>query len=229
MASKQQLERLREDLICPICLDLFPDPVSPDCGHNSCRSCITQLWEHEDRNSCPECREVFAERTLRVSRALASLAEKARTLNLNLKEKESKLHCEKAEIKSSLESLTQNKLALEQMEQQQKEKFCGNLLRFSVSLRSPADSVTLDLETACSKHEVSEDRKSVRWTGTERSLPDNGKRFTIWPCVLGPEGFTSGRHYWEVEVMENWGWCLGVAAESLVRERDINLRQVTGL
>ncbi|XP_032891449.1 E3 ubiquitin-protein ligase TRIM21-like [Amblyraja radiata] len=179
MASKQQLESLREDLICPICLDLFTDPVSPDCGHNSCRSCITQLWGHEDRNSCPECREVFAERTLRVSRAFASLAEKARTLNLHLKEKESKLHCEKhleelrlfcetdkklicvicaagrehkshsfmpvdeaveiykAEIKSSLESLTQNKLALEQMEQQQKEKVCGVLSRNLEQIYSP--------------------------------------------------------------------------------------------
>ncbi|XP_032903369.1 nuclear factor 7, brain-like [Amblyraja radiata] len=172
MASKQQLESLREDLICPICLDLFTDPVSPDCGHNFCRSCITQLWEHEDRNSCPECREVFTDRTLRVSRALASLAEKARTLNPNLKGKESKFNCEKhqeelklfcetdkklicvicaagrehkthsfmpvdeaveiykAEIKISLESLTQNKLALERMEQQQKQKICGVLVRY---------------------------------------------------------------------------------------------------
>ncbi|XP_055521835.1 E3 ubiquitin-protein ligase TRIM39-like, partial [Leucoraja erinacea] len=102
-------------------------------------------------------------------------------------------------------------------------------LRFSVSLRSPAESVTLDLETACWKLEVSEDRKSLRWTGAQRSLPDNGKRFTVWPCVLGWEGFTSGRHYWEVEVKENWGWCLGVAAESLAREGEISLRQGTDL
>ncbi|XP_055521328.1 tripartite motif-containing protein 15-like isoform X2 [Leucoraja erinacea] len=51
--------------------------------------------------------------------------------------------------------------------------------------RTDTDSVTLDLETACWEFEVSEDRRSVRWTGTQRSLPDNGKRFTIWPCVLG--------------------------------------------
>ncbi|XP_032890616.1 E3 ubiquitin-protein ligase TRIM17-like [Amblyraja radiata] len=57
-------ETLREDLICPICSDLFTNPVSPDCGHNFCRSCITQLWEHEDRNSCPECREEFVDRSL---------------------------------------------------------------------------------------------------------------------------------------------------------------------
>ncbi|XP_072894335.1 nuclear factor 7, ovary-like [Hemitrygon akajei] len=61
-------------------------------------------------------------------------------------------------------------------------------------------SVTLDVETVSPCLEVSEDRKSVRRTGTERNLPDTGKRFTGRVCVLGSEGFTSGRHYWEVEV-----------------------------
>ncbi|XP_072894613.1 zinc-binding protein A33-like [Hemitrygon akajei] len=64
-------------------------------------------------------------------------------------------------------------------------------------------SVTLDVETANPCLEVSEDRKSVRWTPTRRNLPDTGKRFTHWACVLGSEGFTSGRHYWEVEVTGN--------------------------
>ncbi|XP_078271846.1 zinc-binding protein A33-like [Rhinoraja longicauda] len=39
-------------------------------------------------------------------------------------------------------------------------------------------SVTLDVETAHARLEVSEDRKRVRATGTRRSLPDTGKRFT---------------------------------------------------
>ncbi|XP_078287796.1 zinc-binding protein A33-like [Rhinoraja longicauda] len=80
-------------------------------------------------------------------------------------------------------------------------------------------SVTLDVETAHAQLEVSEDRKRVRLTGTRRSLPDTGKRFTDCPCVLGSEGFTSGRHYWEVEVAGSW-WSLGVAAESVGRKGD---------
>ncbi|XP_078286380.1 nuclear factor 7, brain-like [Rhinoraja longicauda] len=75
-------------------------------------------------------------------------------------------------------------------------------------------SVTLDVETAHPQLEVSEDRKRVRGTGTRRSLPDTGKRFTGSACVLGSEGFTSGRHYWEVEVAGCRGWSLGVAAEA---------------
>ncbi|XP_072891481.1 E3 ubiquitin-protein ligase TRIM39-like [Hemitrygon akajei] len=89
-------------------------------------------------------------------------------------------------------------------------------------------SVTLDVETANPCLEVSEDRKSVRWTPTRRNLPDTGKRFTHWACVLGSEGFTSGRHYWEVEVTGNRVWCLGVAAESVERKRRFSLSPETG-
>ncbi|XP_059814163.1 E3 ubiquitin-protein ligase TRIM39-like [Hypanus sabinus] len=79
-------------------------------------------------------------------------------------------------------------------------------------------SVTLDVETAHPCLEVSEDRKSMRCTETWRNLPDTGKRFTFWECVLGSEGFTSGRHYWEVNVTGNRFWGLGVAAESVERK-----------
>ncbi|XP_072894037.1 E3 ubiquitin-protein ligase TRIM39-like [Hemitrygon akajei] len=89
-------------------------------------------------------------------------------------------------------------------------------------------SVTLDVETAHPCLEVSEDRKSVRRTGTRRNLPDTGKRFTHWPCVLGSEGFTSGRHYWEVEVTGNRIWGLGVASESVERKGRVSLSPETG-
>ncbi|XP_059814102.1 E3 ubiquitin-protein ligase TRIM39-like [Hypanus sabinus] len=89
-------------------------------------------------------------------------------------------------------------------------------------------SVTLDVETASPWLEVSEDRKSVRCTRTRRNLPDTGKRFTDWECVLGSEGFTSGRHYWEVEVTGNRFWFLGVAAESVERKRRVSLSPETG-
>ncbi|XP_072115674.1 butyrophilin subfamily 1 member A1-like [Mobula birostris] len=89
-------------------------------------------------------------------------------------------------------------------------------------------SVTLDVETAHPLLEVSEDRKSVRRTGTRRDLPDTGKRFTVGACVLGSEGFTSGRHYWEVEVTGNRLWYLGVAAESVERKRLFTLSPETG-
>ncbi|XP_078272463.1 zinc-binding protein A33-like [Rhinoraja longicauda] len=384
MASKDQVESWSEEVVCPICLDFFTDPVILDCGHNFCRSCITQSWDMEGRNSCPECREVFTDRTLRVNRALARLAEKARTLSLNLKEKESKLHCEehreelklfcetdkklicvicaggrkhrdhrfmlvdeaveiyKGQVKSSIQSLTKYKSGIQQMEQQQKEKISGvleqshnlqskitsqfaeqhqiltekeqrvladireeekkilnvmekNLREIEENLNSIQEelcklqqqmdqkdsvvflkeeaghkrrisdedrtltvtdgalsiekfhqhflmntlwretsaikrvSVTLDVETAGPGLEVSEDRKRVRLTKTRKSLPDIGKRFTVSGCVLGSEGFTSGRHYWEVKVAGSRCWSLGVAAESVERKGPVTLTPETGV
>ncbi|XP_059827234.1 LOW QUALITY PROTEIN: uncharacterized protein LOC132394845 [Hypanus sabinus] len=384
MASKGQFESWTKEVICPICLDFFTDPVILECGHNFCRSCITRCWEREDRNSCPECREEFPDRTLRVNRALANLSEKARKLNLNPNGKESKRYCEEHEeelklfcetdktliclicatarehkshnfmpikeavkiykdrVKSSLDSLAKKKSDFQEKEQQQKEKISGvreqsqsvqshitsqfdelrriiiekeqralrdireeeerilnpmekNLREIQENLNSIQEEiselqtwmdqkenitflmeearrkrrisddpqtlsvtdgallvekfdhpylldiaseeviggikhvcVTLDVETAHPRLEVSEDRKSVRRTGTRRDLPDTGKRFTDWLCVLGSEGFTSGRHYWEVEVMGNRGWGLGVAAVSVKRKGGVTPSPKTG-
>ncbi|XP_055487658.1 zinc-binding protein A33-like isoform X1 [Leucoraja erinacea] len=110
MASKDQVESWTEEAICPICLDFFTHPVSLECGHYFCRSCITQSWDRERKYSCPECREEIVDRTLRVSRALARLSEKARTLSLNRKEKESKCHCEKHQEEVKLFCETDKKL-----------------------------------------------------------------------------------------------------------------------
>ncbi|XP_078271951.1 zinc-binding protein A33-like [Rhinoraja longicauda] len=391
MAAKDPVDSLTEEAVCPICLDFYIDPVSLECGHNFCRSCITKMWDREERNSCPECREEFEERTLRVSWTLARLADKARRLSLNRQENERKPHCEehqeelklfcetdkkvicvicaagrehkshsfmlieeaveiyKNQVKTSFESLTKKKLEIQQMEKQQKLKISGvreesrnlqsyfsswfaklhqilsekenRLLRdlrvekkklvnqmninltviqnnlndvqreldelqrrmdqkervlflkdeagressasvdteslsvtaaapvfetfshpfvFSTMLREISDamkrsclqphvSVTLDVETASPLLEVSEDRKRVRVTGTRRSLPDTGKRFTVQACVLGSEGFTSGRHYWEVEMAGSQYWSLGVAAESVERKRPVTLTPETGV
>uniref|UniRef100_A0A7N5KER7 RING-type domain-containing protein n=1 Tax=Ailuropoda melanoleuca TaxID=9646 RepID=A0A7N5KER7_AILME len=41
---------------CPTCLDYLRDPVTTDCGHNFCGSCIYQCWEDlQDNLPCPIC------------------------------------------------------------------------------------------------------------------------------------------------------------------------------
>ncbi|XP_040294745.1 E3 ubiquitin/ISG15 ligase TRIM25-like [Bufo bufo] len=49
-----------EYLYCPVCLDLFREPVTIPCGHTFCLTCITQCWSLQGMpSSCPQCRSTF--------------------------------------------------------------------------------------------------------------------------------------------------------------------------
>ncbi|XP_078422499.1 nuclear factor 7, ovary-like [Cetorhinus maximus] len=385
MASRQQSGSFTDDLNCPICLDFFTDPVILECGHNCCRSCVTQHWEEKEKNSCPECREIFQDSNLKVNRALASLAKKAQKLKLSPKVKESKLHCKehqeelklfcetdrkliclicrdsqkhrehcflpikeavemyKDRVKSCFDSLTERKSAVLEMEQRQKktisklkeqssslqthinseftkmhqiltekeqrlirdlreeekkilEPMEKKLLEIQENLNSiqgklsklqnqveQKDGVTLLMEEAFRKRRISdddyllslafgalsiekfngplqytvwremidaidlapasltldlntvnpwlflsEDWTSVRLGDKRQPHCDNLERFDSWPCVLGLEGFPSGRHYWEVQVEGRTRWALGVTRESAERKGRSQLSPETG-
>ncbi|XP_030399703.1 butyrophilin subfamily 2 member A1-like [Gopherus evgoodei] len=85
-----------------------------------------------------------------------------------------------------------------------------------------AVNVTLDPDTAHPNLVLSEDWKSVRWTDMWQRLPNTPERFDTELCVLGCEGFTSGRHCWEVEVEDGQCWAVGVARESVGRKGGIS-------
>ncbi|XP_034148402.1 butyrophilin subfamily 1 member A1-like isoform X2 [Esox lucius] len=88
--------------------------------------------------------------------------------------------------------------------------------------------VTLDPDTAYPQHILSDDGKQVRHVDTNQNPPDNPKRFTYYPSVLGKEGFSSGSFYYEVQVKEKTRWVLGVARESVNRKVGITERPEYG-
>ncbi|XP_014042605.2 zinc-binding protein A33 [Salmo salar] len=78
--------------------------------------------------------------------------------------------------------------------------------------------VVLDPNTAHPSFYLSEDLTSLRCEDKLQSLPDNPERFDIYRDILGSEGFTSGTHFWDVEVGESDDWRVGVASESVSRK-----------
>ncbi|XP_032997900.1 zinc finger protein RFP-like [Lacerta agilis] len=89
--------------------------------------------------------------------------------------------------------------------------------------------VTLDPDTAHPKLILSEDPKSIRWGDKKQDLPDNPERFNYRPCVLGREGFTAGRHFWEVNVGSGEWWAVGVARKSVRKKGRFSFRPEGGI
>ncbi|POI29932.1 hypothetical protein CIB84_006318, partial [Bambusicola thoracicus] len=107
-----------------------------------------------------------------------------------------------------------------------------SLFSFSDSLmfqlQEPAN-VTMDPTTAHPNLHLSEDRKQARGQLVPQDLPENPERFSFEPCVLGCQGFTSGRHFWEVEVGQGGVWALGVARASMKRKGPMSFSPKEGV
>uniref|UniRef100_A0A673JGS8 E3 ubiquitin-protein ligase TRIM21-like n=1 Tax=Sinocyclocheilus rhinocerous TaxID=307959 RepID=A0A673JGS8_9TELE len=88
--------------------------------------------------------------------------------------------------------------------------------------------VTLDPDTAHPELILSEDGKKVRHGNIKQYCPDSHKRFDKYMIVLGNEGFSSGRFYFEVQVKGKTQWSLGVARESINRKGTLNLCPESG-
>uniref|UniRef100_A0A669QDY0 B30.2/SPRY domain-containing protein n=1 Tax=Phasianus colchicus TaxID=9054 RepID=A0A669QDY0_PHACC len=78
-------------------------------------------------------------------------------------------------------------------------------------------------DTAHPRLEVFDEGKSVKDTGIIRDVAMNSKRFDSHIFILATEGFSIGKHYWEVNVGKKNNWELGVASEAVTRKGTVIL------
>uniref|UniRef100_A0A667YMJ2 Tripartite motif containing 35-13 n=1 Tax=Myripristis murdjan TaxID=586833 RepID=A0A667YMJ2_9TELE len=45
-----------EDLCCPVCHDIFKDPVVLSCSHSFCKACLQSWWTEKPTKDCPVCK-----------------------------------------------------------------------------------------------------------------------------------------------------------------------------
>ena len=76
---------------------------------------------------------------------------------------------------------------------------------------------SLDRNSARRGIKISQDLRTATLTRTKQRYPEHPDRFDFSPQVVSCESFSSGRHYWEVDVRESSLWGIGICLNSMRR------------
>uniref|UniRef100_UPI0037E993D8 E3 ubiquitin-protein ligase TRIM35-like n=1 Tax=Semicossyphus pulcher TaxID=241346 RepID=UPI0037E993D8 len=67
--------RSGEDLCCPVCQDVFRDPVVLSCSHSFCKDCLKSWWRQRPTRECPVCKKRSSKKDPPRNLALKNLCE----------------------------------------------------------------------------------------------------------------------------------------------------------
>nr|XP_016847383.1 PREDICTED: zinc finger protein RFP isoform X1 [Anolis carolinensis] len=199
---------------------------------------LHQFLEEQERNLLDQMEKVEKEISAKWEEHLARLSEELSSLSKLIQEIEEKNQQPASELLQDIKHFMQRCENKEKFEppvvfppalKWKIWDFCdinpflkGVMKQFRDTLESGLQQqkahVTLDPDTAHSRLILSEDHRCVRLEEEMQDLPDNPERFNYCPYVLGQEGFTGGRHFWEVLVENGEEWFVGVARKSVERK-----------
>ncbi|CAN0198572.1 unnamed protein product [Lampetra planeri] len=78
-------------------------------------------------------------------------------------------------------------------------------------------SPTLDTNSAYDHLQISSDLRAVMWSAVPQGRPHHPHRFDVWDQALCSQSFSSGQHYWEVDVGSAGQCRVGVAYGTIPR------------
>ncbi|KAF4116549.1 immunity-related GTPase family, f4 [Onychostoma macrolepis] len=64
-----------EELSCPVCCEIFKNPVVLSCSHSFCKECLQQFWIIKKTQECPVCRRRSSKDNPPVSLTIKNLCE----------------------------------------------------------------------------------------------------------------------------------------------------------
>ncbi|XP_023193512.1 nuclear factor 7, ovary-like [Xiphophorus maculatus] len=67
--------RSDDDLCCPVCLEIFKDPVILSCSHSFCKECLQKYWRDKPGRECPLCKRRSSKDRPPLNLALKNLCE----------------------------------------------------------------------------------------------------------------------------------------------------------
>uniref|UniRef100_A0A3Q2ZTG2 RING-type domain-containing protein n=1 Tax=Kryptolebias marmoratus TaxID=37003 RepID=A0A3Q2ZTG2_KRYMA len=69
------MSRTPDDLCCPICRDIYSDPVILSCSHSYCKRCLHDWWDGKTLLECPVCKKRLRTKNPPCNLALKKLCE----------------------------------------------------------------------------------------------------------------------------------------------------------
>ncbi|XP_062391098.1 nuclear factor 7, brain-like [Sardina pilchardus] len=64
-----------DDFSCPVCCEIFKDPVLLTCSHSICAGCLQRFWETKGSRECPVCRTQCSKEMYPLNLVLKNLCE----------------------------------------------------------------------------------------------------------------------------------------------------------
>ncbi|KAM9356753.1 LOW QUALITY PROTEIN: uncharacterized protein ABDE67_004341 [Symphorus nematophorus] len=86
LSERKMASLLEKNLCCPVCCEIFDNPVLLSCSHSFCVDCLKRWWR-EKQHECPLCKRRFSKEEPPVNLVLKNLCEDY------LQKRDSEAHC----------------------------------------------------------------------------------------------------------------------------------------